>query len=109
MSPDVALHFDAERQSMIETKGLTKTFGDFVAVDAIDLRVSEGTIHGFIGPNGAGKTTTIKMLIGAAHASGGEAYIKGHPIGSVAARQLIGYAPERASFYGDMNSTEYLR
>ena len=93
---------------MIESRGLTKTFGKFVAVDGIDLRVEQGEIHGFIGPNGAGKTTTIKMLIGATKASGGRAFIKGHPMGSVAARQLIGYAPERASFYGNMTSTEYL-
>lgn len=93
---------------MIESRGLTKTFGKFVAVDAIDLEIVQGSIHGFIGPNGAGKTTAIKMLIGATRCASGQAFIKGQPMGSVAARQLIGYAPERASFYGGMTSTEYL-
>ena len=93
---------------MIESRGLTKTFGKFVAVDGIDLRVEQGEIHGFIGPNGAGKTTTIKMLVGATRCTGGQAFIRGHPMGSLAARQLIGYAPERASFYGHMTSTDYL-
>src|SRR5260221_14531438 len=46
----------------IETQRLTRRFGDFTAVDAIDLRVESGTFYGFLGPNGAGKSTTIKML-----------------------------------------------
>ena len=93
---------------MIETVGLSKAFGKFVAVDAINLKVAQGEIHGFIGPNGAGKTTTIKILIGATRSNAGQAFIGGHSVGSKAARQLIGYAPERASFYGNMNSTDYL-
>ncbi|MDY6833954.1 MAG: ABC transporter ATP-binding protein [Chloroflexota bacterium] len=93
---------------MIETKGLTKAFSKFIAVDHIDLNISAGAIHGFIGPNGAGKTTTIKMLIGATRCTSGEALINGHPVGSVPARQLMGYAPEQASFYRQMTSTEYL-
>jgi ABC-2 type transport system ATP-binding protein len=93
---------------MIETRELTKAFGDFVAVDGIGLRVSEGSIHGFVGPNGAGKTTTIKMLVGAIRSTKGTGFIKGYPIGSVAARKVIGYSPERPSFYGDMTALDYL-
>lgn len=93
---------------MIETVGLTKAFGKFVAVDGIDLTIDEGAIHGFIGPNGAGKTTTIKMLIGAIKCTGGTAFIKGHPVGSVASKRFIGFSPERPSFYGDMTALEYL-
>jgi len=93
---------------MIETKGLTKAFGDFVAVDGINLSVKEGSIHGFVGPNGAGKTTTIKMLVGAIRCTKGEGYIKGHLIGSAAARGLIGYSPEHPSFYKDMPALDYL-
>ena len=93
---------------MIETKELTKAFGKFVAVDGIDLRVGEGSIHGFVGPNGAGKTTTIKMLVGAIRCTKGSGVIRSHPIGSVAARRLIGYSPERPSFYGDMTTLDYL-
>jgi len=93
---------------MIETRGLTKSFGKFVAVDNVDLKVVSGSIHGFIGPNGAGKTTAIKVLIGAINCTSGQSFIKGHPVGSVASRQLLGYAPERASFYGNMNTIDYL-
>jgi len=93
---------------MIETRDMAKEFGNFVAVDSIDLRVEEGTIHGFIGPNGAGKTTTIKMLVGAIRCTRGVGFIRGHPIRSVASKKLIGYSPERPSFYGDMNALDYL-
>ncbi len=93
---------------MIETRGLTKVFGDLVAVDAINLKVRKGTIHGFVGPNGAGKTTTIKMLIGALRCTEGDGWIKGHRMGSAKARQLIGYSPEHPCFYGDMTAFEYL-
>jgi ABC-type multidrug transport system ATPase subunit len=93
---------------MIETRELTKAFGDFVAVDGIGLRISEGSIHGFVGPNGAGKTTTIKMLVGAIRSTKGTGFIKGYPIGSVAARKVIGYSPEHPSFYADMTALDYL-
>lgn len=92
----------------IETKDLTKSFGDFTAVDGIDIRVGEGTINGFIGPNGAGKTTTMKMLIGSLHPNKGNGLIKGHPIGSMEARKLIGFSPEHPKFYNDMTAHNYL-
>jgi ABC-type multidrug transport system ATPase subunit len=97
-----------DSRPMIETINLTKRFGDFTAVDGINLAVQKGTIHGFVGPNGAGKTTTMKMLIGAIWCSQGEGYIKGHEIGSIAARQIIGYSPEHAFFYNDMAASDYL-
>ncbi len=93
---------------MIETKDLTKNFGDFTAVDGIALAVQKGTIHGFVGPNGAGKTTTMKMLIGALRCTRGEGYIKGYEIGSTPARQLIGYSPEQTFFYKDMIASDYI-
>lgn len=93
---------------MIETDGMTKEFGTFIAVNGIDLKVPEGAIHGFIGPNGAGKTTTIKMLIGAIKCTKGNGYIKGHDVRTVAAKKLIGYSPEHPAFYGDMSSLDYL-
>jgi ABC-2 type transport system ATP-binding protein len=93
---------------MIKTKNLTKNFGDFTAVDGIDLAVKKGTIHGFVGPNGAGKTTTMKMLIGALRCTRGGGYIKGYQIGSAPARQLIGYSPEQTFFYNDMVASDYI-
>ncbi|PIU55760.1 MAG: ABC transporter ATP-binding protein [Chloroflexi bacterium CG07_land_8_20_14_0_80_51_10] len=93
---------------MIETKGLTKTFGDFTAVDGIDLAVKKGSIHGFVGPNGAGKTTTIKMLIGSIRSTSGEGFIKGHEAGSLEARKSVGYSPEHPFFYEDMAAFDYL-
>ena len=79
-----------DNRLVVETKNLTKMFGDFTAVDSINLAVQKGTIHGFVGPNGAGKTTTMKMLVGAIRSNQGEGYIKGHKIGSIEAKQVIG-------------------
>jgi len=93
---------------MIETRDLTRTFGNLTAVDGIDLAVRKGTIHGFVGPNGAGKTTTMKVLIGAIRCTRGEGYIKGYEIGSDTARQVIGYSPEHPFFYNDMVASDYL-
>ncbi|MEE8443471.1 MAG: ABC transporter ATP-binding protein [Dehalococcoidia bacterium] len=93
---------------MVQTAGLTKVFGDLTAVDNADLEVQAGTIHGFVGPNGAGKTTTMKMLIGALRPTRGQGWIKGHQMGSVPARALIGYAPEHPVLYDDMTSVDYL-
>jgi len=93
---------------MIETRGMAKAFGKFMAVDGIDLKIEAGDIHGFIGPNGAGKTTTIKMLVGAIKCTKGTGFIKDHPTGSVAARSLIGYSPEHPAFYADMTALDYL-
>ena len=97
-----------DNELMIETRELTRNFGDFKAVDGIDLAVKKGSIHGFVGPNGAGKTTTIKMLIGALRPSGGNGWIMSHPIGSAPSRGLLGYCPERAFFYDDMAAVDYL-
>jgi len=60
---------------MIQTSALTKRFGDFVAVDHLDLRISAGEIFGFLGANGAGKTTSIRMLCGLLRPSSGEARV----------------------------------
>ncbi len=93
---------------MIQTKQLTKQFGHNKAVDQIDLNISNGSIHGFVGPNGSGKTTTMKMLIGAISPTSGMGEIKGFPLGSKESRTLIGYTPEKSSFYKNMNAMEYL-
>ena len=92
----------------IETQGLTKMFCNFTDVDDISITVKEWTINGFIGPNGAGKTTTMKLLIGALHPTSGSGSVKGHPIGSMEAKKLLGFSPEHPKFYGDMKAQKYL-
>jgi len=92
----------------ITTKSLVKQFGKFRAVDDVNLNITKGSIHGFVGPNGAGKTTTIKMLIGAMLPTSGSGMINVHEIGTKESRQMIGYTPEKTSFYKDMNAIEYL-
>jgi ABC-2 type transport system ATP-binding protein len=70
----------------IETKGLTKRFGEFVAVDSLDLRVDDGTVVALLGPNGAGKTTTVRMLATLIAPDGGHARVAGYDVVSDAAR-----------------------
>lgn len=96
---------------IIKLEGLGKDYGDFVAVNDLNLEVHKGEIFGFIGPNGAGKTTTIKMLIDAANPSRGAAFINGlsvhkHPIQT---QKHIGYIPETTtSLYFDMPVKDFL-
>ena len=70
----------------IQTEGLTKRFGEFVAVDSLDLRVDEGTVVSLLGPNGAGKTTTVRMLATLIAPDGGHARVAGFDVVSDAAR-----------------------
>ena len=69
---------DATQTPLIHARGLTKRFGDFVAVDAIDFDVAPGESFGFLGPNGAGKTTTLKVLAGLLHPTSGDVEVEGH-------------------------------
>ena len=64
-------------QTVIETKGLCKTYGKQLAVDHVALQVPKGCVYGFIGPNGAGKSTTMKMLLGLIHPSAGQVFLLG--------------------------------
>jgi ABC-2 type transport system ATP-binding protein len=95
----------------IEVRGLRKTFGDFVAVDSIDLSVPRGEIFGFLGPNGSGKTTTIRMLCGTIGASGGSARVMGYDIDRDAekVRLNIGYMSQKFSLFEDLTVDENLR
>ena len=92
---------DLSAQIAIETAGLTKRFGDKLAVDGLDLRIPAGTVFGFIGPNGAGKSTTIKMLMGMLRKTAGDARVLGVDISDRAERikQRIGYVPELHYMY----------
>ena len=95
---------------MIATKGLTKRYGDLVAVNQLDLQVRPGEIFGFLGPNGAGKTTTIKLLVGMLQPTAGEIRINGIDLLSdpVAAKAIIGYIPDRPYLYDKLTAMEFL-
>jgi len=95
---------------MIRTEGLTKTFGDLVAVDRLDLHVKPGELFGFLGPNGAGKTTTIRMLTGLLQPSAGQARVAGHDVVAEAleVKASIGYLSETPFLYGKLTGREFL-
>src|ERR671932_1502037 len=92
---------------MIETRDLTKMYGDLYA---LNLTLQEGDVYGFIGPNGAGKTTTMRILATLLNPTWGEAYVCGHSIytGAKEIRRMIGYMPDFFGVYDDMKVIEYL-
>ncbi|MFA5571494.1 MAG: ABC transporter ATP-binding protein [Candidatus Bathyarchaeia archaeon] len=94
----------------IETNGLTKKYGSLTAVDKLNLKVEQNTIHGFLGPNGAGKSTTIKMLVGLLKASEGTAKIFGQEVNidQADARVGIGYMSELPRFPEYLKGAELL-
>ena len=95
---------------VVETKSLSKRYGDFVALDSLSIHVDRGQILGFIGPNGAGKTTTIKILVGLSRPTSGSASIAGVDCSENAAKmkRLVGYMPDRFGSYDNMRVHEYL-
>lgn len=95
---------------MIETKKLTKRYGNLIAVNQVDLHLEEGDVFGFIGPNGSGKTTTMRMLATLLNPDYGEAYVCGKSIytNPREIRRLVGYMPDFFGVYDDMKVIEYL-
>ncbi|HET7711968.1 MAG TPA: ABC transporter ATP-binding protein [Thermoanaerobaculia bacterium] len=95
---------------MIEIRDLTKLYGDFVAVDRLNLSVRPGQIFGFLGPNGAGKTTTIRIVCGLSLPTSGEVLICGVDAvrDSVRAKALTGFVPDRPYLYEKLTSRELL-
>jgi ABC-2 type transport system ATP-binding protein len=96
----------------IETSQLTRDFGNFRAVNQIDLRVETGRFYGFLGPNGAGKSTTIKMLTGLLAPSAGKIQILGEdvsdPARALAVKRRIGVVPENLALWENLTGREYL-
>lgn len=99
------------REFAIEARGLTKRFGDLVAVNELDLDVPRGQIYGFLGPNGSGKSTTIRMLCGLLMPSGGSAVVLDTEIPGDARllKPRIGYMTQKFSLFGDMTVLENLQ
>lgn len=99
-----------EGEVAVRARGLTRRFGDFVAVKGIDLDVRPGEIFGFLGPNGAGKTTTIKMLCGLLPPSGGAMTVAGVDVVTDPRplRPRVGYMSQLFSLHGDLTVRENL-
>jgi ABC-2 type transport system ATP-binding protein len=96
----------------IETQKLSKNFGEFHAVNSIDLQVESGTFYGFLGPNGAGKSTTIKMLTGLLAPSSGDVRVLGkdicNPREALEAKSRVGVIPEDLALFDNLTAREYL-
>ncbi|MGA9244210.1 MAG: ABC transporter ATP-binding protein [Silvibacterium sp.] len=95
----------------IFTRGLTRRFGDFIAVDDVTFSVAPGQFFGFLGPNGAGKSTTIKMLTGLLEPTSGQIEILGQAFaaGSLDLKRQMGVVPEGMALLGRLTASEYLR
>jgi ABC-2 type transport system ATP-binding protein len=96
---------------MIRLTDLTKRYGGFTAVDAINLEVPKGQLFGFLGPNGAGKTTTLRMIAGILRPTGGKAEIAGVDVvkDPIAAKTRLGFIPDRPFIYEKLTGAEFLR
>ncbi|MGN6387409.1 MAG: ATP-binding cassette domain-containing protein [Verrucomicrobiota bacterium] len=94
----------------VQTTGLTRVYGNMVALNSLTLTVNRGDLFGFIGSNGAGKTTTLRILATFLAPSGGKAEVLGHDVVHEAdrVRHIIGYMPDFFGVYKDMEVTEYL-
>ena len=93
---------------MIDTKNLTRKFGDLTAVDSVSFHIDEGEVFGLLGPNGAGKTTTVRILCCLIAKTSGEARIAGYDTGDAAdslkIRKIIGLIPENVGLYGELSA-----
>lgn len=95
---------------MIELKGFGKDYGEFTAVENLDLKIEEGEMFGFIGPNGAGKSTSIRFLATLLRASRGDGYVNGYSVSEdpMNVRRSVGYMPDAFGVYDGMKVWEFL-
>ena len=100
-----------ENNNSVVVENLVKRFGQFVAVDRINLEVRKGKVFGFLGPNGAGKSTTIRMLCGLLKPTSGRAEVAGFDVSRYpeSVRQNIGYMSQKFSLYNDLTVIENIR
>ena len=96
---------------MIKIEGLKVSYGEYLAVDNLNLNIQKGELFAFLGPNGAGKTTTIKALTGLLNPDSGNIEICGHDMeeSPLKAKSLMGYVPDVAVFYEKLTSIEFMK
>lgn len=94
----------------VKARGLTKVFGELVAVDHIDLDIPSGVVFGLLGPNGAGKTTTFRMIYGVLRPTEGKVWVYGHDVSkdAVNAKKMMGVLPEDTGIYPRLTAEENL-
>ncbi|MCB9664819.1 MAG: ABC transporter ATP-binding protein [Alphaproteobacteria bacterium] len=95
-------------EAVVHARGLRRTFGARVALDALDLDVHAGRIHGLVGPDGAGKTTTLRLVADLLTPDAGEVRVDGRAPSDPAVREIVGLMPQRYSLYGDLSVRENL-
>jgi ribosome-dependent ATPase len=99
-----------DEEVIIESQGLTQRFGDFVAVDHVNMRIERGEIYGFLGANGCGKSTTMKMLCGLLPATSGQAWLFDQPVDAddIDVRRKVGYMSQAFSLYSELTVRQNL-
>ncbi len=102
--------FLGDLDNMIEITGFGKDYGEFTAVESLDLKIEEGQMFGFIGPNGAGKSTTIRFLATLLRATRGDGTVNGYSVSQdpMSVRRSIGYMPDAFGVYDGMKVWEFL-
>ena len=94
----------------ISVQGLTKRFGDVLAVDQLNFEIDQGTVAGFLGPNGAGKTTTLRMLLGLVAPTAGTATVAGRPYRELPdPARRVGAVLEASGFHPGRSARDHLR
>src|SRR5918996_4540265 len=110
MSRPTGAEEEEEAMAVITIEGLTKRFGDVLAVDGLSFEVDQGTVVGFLGPNGAGKTTTLRMLLGLVTPTAGAARIDGRPYRGLAEPvRHVGALLEASGFHPGRSARNHLR
>ena len=94
---------------VLDVRGFTKKFGDFVAVDSLSLRVHRGDVYGFLGPNGSGKSTTIRAILGLVGPTQGEIRLFGRPVGGPQSREGLAGFVDSPGFYGYLSARDNLK
>jgi len=97
-------------ESILECRGLRRSFGKLVAVDGVGFHIDRGETYGLLGPNGAGKTTSMSMIVGLLERDAGEVMVAGEPMTtrSVRAKSALGYVPQDLAIYPDLSGRENL-